>query len=103
MTQTCSLSSYPAHIPYDDRGIGLRVRLNLGLRRACRLLAGNVRRLYRGMMDRMSAELIAQRCQHFHAEAVGLARAETHVERERDHGCGHGVLDALHHGPAPLA
>src|SRR5919204_66893 len=67
------------------------------------VVAARRRRLGRGALDGMTAELIAQCGGDLHRVRVILPRSEPREERVRQGGRGHGVCDRLRDRPAALA
>src|SRR3954453_20642772 len=55
------------------------------------------------LLDRVAAELVAQRREHARGVVALVARVEAGVERGRERRGRHGHLDAVVHHPAPLA
>ena len=54
-------------------------------------------------LDRVPAELVAERGVHLRGERLVLARGEAGEERERDRRRGHGLVDRLEDRPAAFA
>src|SRR5579862_9861831 len=82
---------------------GSYVGLRVSLFGAGRRLARDVRRRDGNGMDGVASELVPKRGEDLACETVGLAGAEAHVERQREHGRRDGVIDALLDCPAALA